>query len=474
MNVRDISKSVVVALAVQGLAFVVSCITSILLPKVLAKADYGYWQLFLFYGTYVGIAQFGVTDGVYLINGGKTREDLDKPRIGFVLRFLLASQVVVSILVAAVSVLTATDNNRTVVWLATSTYIVLANASSYFSYLLQAINETRRASLASAIDRGIFALPLVCLIIIRVSDFRVYIAAMLIGRLASTIYGYICCRDLITGDIEIHAGLSYVRTCICTGAVLVFANLAGNLVIGIVRQVIDSAWGIETFSEVSLSLSIVSFALTLISQVSMVLFPALRRESGEAISTFYNKSRSYLGVVLPVVYILYFPITLFVEFWLPQYELAIHYLSILLPICVFDGVQNICGATILKVLRKERELLLINCVAIVISACGALFTCYVLESVTLALASAVLAVIVRNAITERFLARTTAGKARCRLDDSSLGELVLSAAFVISTNSLDFVPSLLVSCILYSLHLYLMRETVESLIGMGKQLFFKR
>ena len=38
---------------------------------------YGYYQLFLFYSTYVGLFQFGVSEGVYLENGGKKFSQLN-------------------------------------------------------------------------------------------------------------------------------------------------------------------------------------------------------------------------------------------------------------------------------------------------------------------------------------------------------------------------------------------------------------
>ena len=68
----------VFAVFAQGLSTAVSVILTLLLPKVLGVAEFGYWQLFIFYLGYVGFFHFGINDGVYLIHGGETRDALDK------------------------------------------------------------------------------------------------------------------------------------------------------------------------------------------------------------------------------------------------------------------------------------------------------------------------------------------------------------------------------------------------------------
>ena len=63
--------NLIYAFAAQGLSFALSVLMSIIVPKVLSLNDFGYWQLFIFYTSYVGFFHFGFNDGVYLLNGGK-------------------------------------------------------------------------------------------------------------------------------------------------------------------------------------------------------------------------------------------------------------------------------------------------------------------------------------------------------------------------------------------------------------------
>ena len=49
---------------------------------VLSVNDFGYWQLFIFYTSYVGFFHFGFNDGIYLLNGGKNYDELNYNEIG--------------------------------------------------------------------------------------------------------------------------------------------------------------------------------------------------------------------------------------------------------------------------------------------------------------------------------------------------------------------------------------------------------
>lgn len=49
MNYKKLVTNALVAFSAQGISLVVSFVMSLLVPKVLGVASYGYWQLFIFY-----------------------------------------------------------------------------------------------------------------------------------------------------------------------------------------------------------------------------------------------------------------------------------------------------------------------------------------------------------------------------------------------------------------------------------------
>ena len=62
----------------NALNLIISVFMVIALPKILTMEDYGYWQLFLFFFSYIGFFQFGWEDGIYLKFVGCKYEELDK------------------------------------------------------------------------------------------------------------------------------------------------------------------------------------------------------------------------------------------------------------------------------------------------------------------------------------------------------------------------------------------------------------
>ena len=87
------------------------------------------------------------------------------------------------------------------------------------------------------------------------------------------------------------------------GINLTIANIAGNLILGGGRFIIDRYWGIEDFGEVSFSLTLTNFFLLFISQISMVLFPALRQIDEKRQKSLFEMSKHVLNVILPIVFL---------------------------------------------------------------------------------------------------------------------------------------------------------------------------
>ena len=168
--------------------------------------------------------------------------------------------------------------------------------------------------------------------------------------------------------VRLRTALEEMKANIAAGLPLMFANIASTLILGLGRFTVDRRWGIEAFGKFSFSLSLTNFFLLFISQVSMVLFPALRRAGPDSLKKYYRMLRSGLGILLPAVLLAYIPMKYLLGLWLPQYRESLRYLALLLPLCTFDGKTQLLCTTYLKVLRKERLLLRINLLACGVSA----------------------------------------------------------------------------------------------------------
>lgn len=429
MNIKSLIQNAAVAFLAQGVTMLISCLTSLLVPKILGVEEFGYWQLFIFYASYVGFFHFGLNDGVYLVHGGEGRDQIDKRSVNS--QFLIGSifQLVLCVLIIGFVMGIDLGQQRNFVLICTAYYMVVKNASNYLGYVFQSMNETKLYSFSCILERIAFLLPLAALLIARAQSFTWFVLAYCASGTLQLLFCLWHARDffgsgLLAPSEAARESLASVRI----GIKLMIANIASQLILGVARFIIDALWGIKTFGELSLSLSMVNFVFSFVSQAAMVLFPALRQGSKDEVGKFFYAVRNFMDLVFPAVYLFYFPGVWLLSMWLPQYANSFIFFAYLLPICVFDGKMSIACTTCFKVEREEALLLKINIVTTCFSAIGAVIGGYALGSIWFIIGTVVVAIILRSVVSELLLAN--------RLDVDrcfgiAAGELAITLAFVL-------------------------------------------
>lgn len=468
MNYRSLAKNAGTAFLAQGVAMLLSIIQTLLVPKLLGLEEYGYWQLFLFYASYVGFAHLGLNDGVYLVKGGQGRGEVDKRSVisqfavGAVFQFALAAVII------AIALAGGFGRDREFVVSCTGVFLVIQNCAYFLMYLLQAMNETRRSSFSTIVGRIAFLVPLVILLVVQCASYKPFIVAYILSSFVQLAYCAWFCRDFFRAGLEpLPRAVRQVVASVRVGSRLMLANIASQLVLGIARFASDVVWGIEAFGEFSFAISMVNFFLAFVSQASMVLFPALRQASPDEVRGFFCNSRDVMSLVFPAVYAFYYPMVILLSLWLPRYAASFFYFIYLIPICVFDSKMNICCTTFFKVLREEGRLLWVNVCTCVASGVIALIGIYVFNSITVVISGAVVSIIARSLWSESYLAK--------RLNVPSLhgvgaGELLLTVVFVTSALLLPGWLAFSIYMAAYAVFLSFFRERLFRVVSKVRKL----
>lgn len=463
MGKKKFLKSLLYAFFAQGVSYLTSALISLIVPKLLGVEKFGYWQLFLLYASYAGLADLGLSEGIYLKYGGKDRGDINRRSTSG--QFRIYSFVEAAFSITLFGLALALDiPNRSFVIACTGVYLLIVNLSSYMYYLLQAINETQRYSVAVIVGKIAFTIALIPLLFLQVREFEPYLVCYVAAQCASLTYCIHYCRDLIfAGHGDLREELRDATASIRIGYKLLIANLTSTLVMGIARMMVDSAWGIETFGQLSLAFTLCNFFLQCVYQFSMVLFPALRRLSDEKLGGFYHAAQTVLNAFLPFIFVAYFPVALFVNYWLPAYDSVALYFSMLIPVCIFDGRMDILGNTFLKVIRKERLLMDINVITVLVGSAFLALSAYVFHSLDLVIWSLVLVIISRCIFTETYIAK------QLSLTPNLLAwtSLAVTLIFLFLTDYAGVsVPSFIVTAIAVVLSLLVNREHISNAISL--------
>ncbi|WP_433773042.1 oligosaccharide flippase family protein [Bacillus wiedmannii] len=454
----------------QGIALAISLIKALWIPKMLGIEEFSYWQLFLFYSSYVGFFQFGLNDGIYLRYGGNKFENLDKALFRSQFWILVASQFILAIIVIVCSEAFIEDSNRVMILTVTSVCMVVTGVSAFFWFVFQSTNRIKEYTLAIVIEKSIFFVTVIILLSIKKYNFEYFI----IGDVASRICGLIFCifagRELIWGKFcSYKIAFAEMISNISVGMKLMFANIASMLIIGVGRFMVDYKWGINAFGEFSLALSIVSMILLFINAVSIVLFPTLRRVSEDKLSETYSVMRTVLIMVLCSFLIFYIPIQHILTIWLPGYAQSLKYLAILFPLCVFDGKMQMLVSTYLKVLRKENVLLKINIIAVLGSLVACSFAAVVINNINFVIIAIVAVTIIRCVLAELYLSSNL----NLSIIKNLIGEISLMVIFMLSSWYLEGIFSLLIYLIVYLIFVYFNKNDLKQALRLIKRVSSK-
>ncbi|MCV3324655.1 oligosaccharide flippase family protein [Pediococcus ethanolidurans] len=368
MKIKEIFKNISYTLSSNLLTLLISALVILVVPKLVGVKEYGYFQLYLFYTTYVGIFPFGWIDGIYLRYGGKNYEDLDKQLFHSQFIMYVVSQCLIAIGIILTVIFFVADPQKKIVLLLTALCLIFFNVRAFVLFILQATNRISEYASITIQDRVIYLIVIVFVLLFGERSFIALAIADLVAKCWTMLYSLYVCRDFVSCRVtKFVLSVRELWLNVSSGIKLLIANFASLLIIGSIRFAIEKFWGVQTFGKVALTLSISSLAMTFVSAISLVLFPILRRSKRSKFHDTYITIRDITLITLLFFLFLYYPIEVILPMWLPKYNESLVYLSVLFPMCFYEGKFELLTNTFMKTLRLENNLLIINCFSVLLS-----------------------------------------------------------------------------------------------------------
>ncbi len=134
----------------------ISVLLNLFVPKLLGVTEYSYWQLYVFYSTYVGFLHFGWVDGIYLKIGGEEYDKLDKKGLGSQFWYLLFFELILSLLVTITVYLFLPKSPQSIVLILTATVSIITIIKTFIIYILQSTNRIKEYAQLSRNDRYLY------------------------------------------------------------------------------------------------------------------------------------------------------------------------------------------------------------------------------------------------------------------------------------------------------------------------------
>lgn len=454
----DFIKNFSFTLSSNLINLLISSLVILIVPKLIGVEEYGYWQLYLFYSTYVGLLHFGWNDGIYLKLGGERYKNLNKNLYFSQFYMLLFFQIAVAVVVLIIANVYVNDLNKIFIFKMIAFCIVITNTRFMLLYILQATNRFKEYAGIIISEKLIYFFLILLLLSIGVNDYKFLIFLDLVGRSVSLLIAFYFCKEIIFRKINnFHFYLKETLNNISIGVKLLLANIASLLVIGNVRFGIENSWDVETFGEISLMLSLVNFVLIFISASGIVLFPFLRRSNQEILPSVYITIKTLLMMFIFGTLIIYFPLNFFLVSWLPAYSHSLIYLSLIFPIIVYEGKMSLLINTYLKALRKEKLLLKINLLSFFMSLFTTYLTTIIFKDLNFAVLSILILLAFRSIVAEVLLTKLLS----ISIKKDLILETFLIALFVWSTWHFQMILAAVVYLISFFAYLIIKAKDIK-------------
>lgn len=399
------------------------------IPKILGVSSYSYWQLYIFYLSYVGFFHFGIIDGLYLKIGGKEYDELDKGAIKGQFSFLLLFETVVAFLVILFANYFVNDLTKSIILMLVSISGVITILRSFVLYLLQATNRIKEYSKLTKIDRYIYFALSMLYVILGGRSFVILIILDIISRTIVLYFSIKSVSDIFSYQISSATQIKKeLIENLLIGIKLMFGNIAGQLILGVIKFSIEKNWSVSVFGQLSLTLSISNMILVFVSSVSVVMFPLLRRTEVSTLPKLYISLRRIMVFVCYFLLILYPIAANFLLIFLPNYKQSIYFMSIIFPIFIFESRMSLINMTFMKTLREEKNILLLNISTLVLSVFLTMVTVFLLDDLSLTIYVIVFVLATRAFLADLLVSKTLSVKIYLDI----LIEILLTITFIYS------------------------------------------
>lgn len=460
MNLKALTfiKNMSYSVSSNLLSLVISTVVTLIIPKLIGVESYGYWQLFVFYSSYVGFLHFGWNDGIYLRYGGEEYQKLDKKLFFSQFVQLLTVQVVIGGSIMLFSSLFIADAERQFILRMIAFATVIMNMRVMLFFILQATNRIKEYARLTILDRVVYIVLILLFLSVGIRDYKLMIFADLIGKLSSLVFAMLLCKDIVFNKISsFYLTLSETVTNIKVGMSLMFANMASSLIIGTVKFGIERNWDVTTFGKVSLTLSISNLMMIFINAVGVIMFPVLRRTKKEKLATIYLTMRDLLMALLLGVLVFYYPLKTIMSAWLPQYADSLIYMALAFPMFTYEGKMALLINTYLKTLRKEKLILRVNIASMLLSFLLTFISTKLFDNLELAVLTIVILLAFRSALAEYFVAR----ELKIEVKKDIILESMMTLTFILSGWYLDSWKMIIIYTLAYIGYLLIKRSSIK-------------
>ncbi len=328
---------------VDFFGLVIGILNGFFLPMVFSIDGYALFKTFSLYVTYTAIFSFGLSNGIYMLYGGKDTAEIDISKTKAYYLFLMKLQVVVSGIMFVLSYFAFKDNALILF----SMIIMPLQLIDFFRLYYRALGEFDKYSFLQAILVVLELFNTLFVVMYAKSqnpDLFIYIkilnhfvvaalfSALFLGRNKSIKTVRLKCRDYYT--------------VMKPGIILLIADMMVVLIFSLDRWFVKSLFSTEDFAFYSFAVSILSLFMVFISSVTNIFYSSISKRLEDC--KYIRSLKNYVLIISSFFPICYFILQYLVKAYLVKYVDSLDVLWIFILTLPFISVINVLYINLYK------------------------------------------------------------------------------------------------------------------------------
>ena len=433
-------------------------VVGFILPKIIGVSDYGYHKTFTLYATYVSLLSFGIVDGIYLKYGGKNYDQLNREQF----RLYSKAFIVLQVSIALIGVFIANfflQKDAKFILICLAIFLIANNVTAYFQTISTITARFSELTFRNVIQSVLNIIAVLVLwgiyhIHSEFANYKVYtIFYVLIFSILAIWYVYTY-RNIVFGKnskwVKERKNIRYFAI---IGCPLMVANICSSLVLSLDRQFVNILFDKKTYALYAFAYNMLALVTTATSAISTVLYPTLKRENIDSLKKSYS---ILVGVVLLIVYgciIIYYPLCIFVNWYLPQYSNSLIIFQIIFPGLAISSVITIVMHNYYKTLGINLLFFFKGIFALILSAVANAIAYYCFKTTQAISIASIITLIIWYCVVEYYFINNMNVKYK-----ENFIYMILMMLFFYSLNYI--IQNLFVGCIIYGIGFVLISYSI--------------
>lgn len=360
-GVKKVGSAVITQAVILGLSFM----TGFILPKYMGPDKFGYWQIYIFYLSFINLFGLGFNDGFALFYGGYKYDDLPYKRIRSGVRFFYLYLLVITLLLFAAAML-INDGPKRQIFIMLTVNVPLVCLQCFILTVFLSVNKTSIYNGLNLLAKVLATSLFTVLLFVGITSADYMMGAETIARAAVTI---ICLflgrRFLFSRDVDIRLGRKEFYEKTKYGANIMLGIIASTLIPVAGRLVVEYTHPIAEYGLYSFATSLLTIIITFTNTAGVVIFPVLKTLPEKHLPQYYTKLSYLCSNLIYVAFFAYIPFVLLIQSFMPDYTPVFSYMHILFAMCLPLGKLYLLLIPYFKALRFERSFLVCNILGVI-------------------------------------------------------------------------------------------------------------